>query len=135
MVDAQEAMVDADVGRFGGLGTVEWIRYTLPAVSIVPANWGRQPAPPGVGCREPMAGILRGEKRVPCSNGMNRNLRTVYATVRDGLKNEYRGQPDLASRACLSPVSDHRIAILVNQGSDPKVPYQALVIRESAKLF
>ena len=30
---------------------------------------------------------------------------------------------------------DHRIAILVNQGSNPKVPYQALVIRESAKLF
>lgn len=30
--------------------------------------------------------------------------------------------------------SDHRIAILVNQGSDPTVPYQALVIRESASL-
>src|SRR5258708_33147023 len=30
---------------------------------------------------------------------------------------------------------DHRVAILVNQGSDPTVPYQALVIRESAKLF
>jgi len=30
---------------------------------------------------------------------------------------------------------DHLIAILVNQGSDPKVPYQALVIRESAMLF
>ena len=30
---------------------------------------------------------------------------------------------------------DHLIAILVNQGSDPTVPYQALVIRESAMLF
>jgi hypothetical protein len=30
---------------------------------------------------------------------------------------------------------DHRIAILVYQGSDPTVPYQALVIRESAMLF
>jgi len=30
---------------------------------------------------------------------------------------------------------DHLIAILVNQGDDPTVPYQALVIRESAKLF
>src|SRR5437016_13657793 len=30
---------------------------------------------------------------------------------------------------------DHRVAILVNQGSDPTVPYQALVIRESAMLF
>src|SRR5206468_3306999 len=30
---------------------------------------------------------------------------------------------------------DHLIAILVNQGRNPTVPYQALVIRESAKLF
>jgi hypothetical protein len=30
---------------------------------------------------------------------------------------------------------DHRFATLVNQESDPKVPYQALVIRESAVLF
>ena len=30
---------------------------------------------------------------------------------------------------------DHRIAILVHQGSDPTPPYQALVIRESAMLF
>lgn len=30
---------------------------------------------------------------------------------------------------------DHRLAILVDQGSDPTVPYQALVIPESAMLF
>jgi hypothetical protein len=30
---------------------------------------------------------------------------------------------------------DHRLAILVHQGSDPTPPYQALVIRESAMLF
>jgi hypothetical protein len=36
---------------------------------------------------------------------------------------------------CLSRWLDHRLAILVNQGSNPTVPYQALVIRESAKLF
>src|SRR5438477_2518512 len=30
---------------------------------------------------------------------------------------------------------DHLVALLVNQGSDPTVPYQALVIRESAMLF
>jgi len=29
---------------------------------------------------------------------------------------------------------DHLSAILVNQGSDPTVPYQALVIREGAML-
>src|SRR5260370_28907092 len=39
------------------------------------------------------------------------------------------------SRARLSRCCDHRFAILVNQGSDPTVPYQALVIRESARLF
>src|SRR6266571_3171980 len=43
--------------------------------------------------------------------------------------------PYYASRACLSRWFDHLLAILVNQGSDPKVPYQALVIRESAMLF
>src|SRR5262249_24386910 len=40
-----------------------------------------------------------------------------------------------ASGARLPRLVDHRLAILVNQGSDPTVPYQALVIRESAKLF
>jgi hypothetical protein len=39
-----------------------------------------------------------------------------------------------ASRACLSRWFDHRLAKLVNQGSDPRVPYQAWVIRESARL-
>ena len=34
----------------------------------------------------------------------------------------------VGSGAYLSRWSDHRIAILVNQGSDPKVPCQALVI-------
>src|SRR5262245_5662242 len=43
--------------------------------------------------------------------------------------------PYSASRACLSRWVDHRLAILVDQGSDPMVPYQALVIRESAMLF
>jgi hypothetical protein len=43
--------------------------------------------------------------------------------------------PHSRSRACLSRWFDHRFAILVNQGSDPTVPYQALVIRESARLF
>src|SRR5436190_24038101 len=43
--------------------------------------------------------------------------------------------PYSVSRACLSRGIDHRFAILVYQGSDPTVPYQALVIRESARLF
>jgi hypothetical protein len=31
--------------------------------------------------------------------------------------------------------SGHRLAILVHKGSDPTLPYQALVTRESASLF
>src|SRR5713101_662176 len=34
-----------------------------------------------------------------------------------------------------SLAGDHRFAMLVNQGSDPTLPYQALVIRESANLI
>jgi len=75
------------------------------------------------------------KKRVPCSNGMSRELRTVYATVVKRFFWKSRGAPGLASRACLSRWIDHRFAVLVNQGSDPTVPYQALVIRESAMLF
>jgi hypothetical protein len=40
-----------------------------------------------------------------------------------------------ASRACLSRLGDHLVAILVYLGSDPTVPYQAWVTRESARLF
>ena len=29
---------------------------------------------------------------------------------------------------------DRRLAILVHQGEDPKLPYQALMVRQSAKL-
>jgi len=45
---------------------------------------------------------------------------------------EYRNR---LPRACLSRWYDHRFALLVYQGSDPTVPYQALVSRESARLF
>jgi hypothetical protein len=48
---------------------------------------------------------------------------------------ESLGVPYLGPRACLSRWADHRLAILVDQGSYPTVPYQALVIRESARLF
>jgi hypothetical protein len=51
------------------------------------------------------------------------------------LHKRVRRAPYAVSRACLSRWFDHRVAILVNQGSDPTVPYQALVIRESAMLF
>src|SRR5262249_17273593 len=44
-----------------------------------------------------------------------------------------RRVPCAASRASLSRWADHRFAILVDQGSDPTVPYQALVIRGQKK--
>ena len=37
--------------------------------------------------------------------------------------------------ASLSRWGNHLLARLVHQGSDPTLPYQALVIRESARLF
>ncbi len=66
---------------------------------------------------------------------MNRNLRTVYATVQQRL--QWTSKESAVRCFTSLPLSccDHLIAILVNQGSDPKVPYQALVIRESAMLF
>jgi hypothetical protein len=64
---------------------------------------------------------------------MIRNLRTVYATVRNGYKKEFRS-PVIGFTNLPLSLGDHRLAILVNQGSDPTVPYQALVIRESAML-
>jgi len=75
------------------------------------------------------------EKRVPCTKEMSRYLRTVYATARKRLAIRNRRVPHSSSRACLSRWIDHRFAILVDNGSDPTVPYQALVIRESARLF
>ena len=39
------------------------------------------------------------------------------------------------ARTILSRCCDHRLAMLVHQGSDPTPPYQALVIRESAKFY
>jgi hypothetical protein len=32
-------------------------------------------------------------------------------------------------------IFDHRLAILVHKGEDPKLPYQTLVVRQSAKLL
>jgi hypothetical protein len=66
---------------------------------------------------------------------MSGDVRTVYATAQNGFKFRNLRVPQSSSRACLSRLIDHRIAILVNKGSDPTVPYQALVIRESAMLF
>jgi hypothetical protein len=64
---------------------------------------------------------------------MTRHLRTVYATVSYGFIKESRSR--LFSATNQPPRwYDHRLAILVYQGSDPTVPYQALVIRESAML-
>ena len=53
-----------------------------------------------------------------------------------------RGTANLMSQAmrwwlASHPLSciGHRLAILVHKGSDPTLPYQALVTRESARLF
>jgi hypothetical protein len=52
----------------------------------------------------------------------------------NGFKRE-SGIPALGVTSLPLSMIDRRLAILVNQGSDPTVPYQALAIRESAMLF
>ena len=73
-------------------------------------------------------------KRVPCSKRDEPGLWTVYVTVRKRLIKELRERHTSFTSLPLSGC-DHLIAILVNQGSDPTVPYQSLVIRESAMLL
>ena len=72
----------------------------------------------------------KGEKRVPCSNGMNRNLRTVYATVQQRLEKRVeesrqtgRSEPCPAWTVVVpvnlaSPGSD-AIRLCLIKGSDP----------------
>jgi hypothetical protein len=57
---------------------------------------------------------------------MSDNLWMVNATVRDGYKKEFGSTVGGFTNLPLSLV-DHLLAILVNQGSEPTVPYQALL--------
>jgi len=60
-------------------------------------------------------------------------LRTVYATV---VKRLFWKPSRIAGRARHSlSLRAHCLAILVHQRKDPTLPYQALVSRESARLF
>src|SRR5258708_819509 len=54
--------------------------------------------------------------------------------VGERLKTESRDTV-MGIRAILSRVCGHRLAKLVYQGSYPRLPHQALVTRESARLF
>jgi hypothetical protein len=54
--------------------------------------------------------------------------------VGERLKTESRDTV-MGIRAILSRVCSHRLAKLVYQGSYPRLPHQALVTRESARLF
>jgi hypothetical protein len=72
---------------------------------------------------------------VPCTFEVNRNLRTANATVLDGFKKRVRECQTRFHEPASLVFSITVLAILVYQGSDPTVPYQALVIRESARLF
>ena len=70
--------------------------------------------------------LQRGEPE--CMDGVRHRPQRLHKIVK-------RVPYSAFTRLPLSRVYDHLIAILVYQGSDPKVPYQALVIRESAMLF
>jgi hypothetical protein len=55
-------------------------------------------------------------------------------SVRTVFKNQGGGK-SLGASGNLCRGLDHRLAILVHQGEDPKLPYQALMVRQSAKLY
>ncbi len=71
---------------------------------------------------------------MPYPNEMPQNLRTEYATVHNGVTREVRSSFIGATSLPLSLVRS-LIALPVYQGSDPMVPYQALVLRESTMFF
>src|SRR2546425_7339124 len=77
----------------------------------------------------------RARKRVPCTKRDEPESTHLLRSRRATAFFESLGVSHSVARAILSRCCDHLLAILVNQGSDPKVPYQALVIRESARLF
>ncbi len=61
-------------------------------------------------------------------------LRIFHEPPGDGFFDHVKVSTVERARTILSRFGDHLIAMLVHQGSDPTSPYQALVIRESAKL-
>jgi hypothetical protein len=74
------------------------------------------------------------KKRLPYGNWKNTQLRTADGPLKERFFASTRGQL-LSPRTSLSRWGNHLLARLVHQGSDPTLPYQALVIRESAMLF
>jgi len=78
---------------------------------------------------QPMA-----RKRLPCRNWGGHKTRIFHGPPGQRLFKESRDTV-MGQRAVLSRRSGHGLAILVHQGSYPTRPYQALVTRESARLF
>ncbi len=75
------------------------------------------------------------EQRLPYGKWQNDAKRTFHGSVARRVFFKELGDSLLDSRAILFRLCDHRLAILVHQGNDPTLPYQALVIRKSAMLF
>jgi hypothetical protein len=75
-------------------------------------------------------------KNKDCHMGIGKTLNYAQRTARskNGFFCEQQGQLLERTRQPLS-LGDHLLARLVHQGSDPTLPYQALVIRESAMLW
>ena len=75
-----------------------------------------------------------GRKRLPC--GIGQNAKYAPSTSRLAVVNicAESGLP-LSFVEPFSFVGDQLLAILVYQGSNPKLPYQAWLIRKSAMLF
>ena len=79
---------------------------------------------------QPLRGI-----EPPCRRWRLHTARTFHEPSRDGFFDHVKVSALERPRTILSRFCDHRIAMLVHQGSDPTSPYPALVIRESAKFY
>jgi hypothetical protein len=71
-----------------------------------------------------------------CHGDMREQIERAQSTIRptSGFFAHEQGER-MVPRGRLSRWFDHRLAKLVHQGSDPTLPHQALVIRESVKLW
>src|SRR5882724_13032345 len=66
---------------------------------------------------------------------VTRSALTLHRRHETARKRSRSEVSDAGVQSHLSRFSRSRLAILVHQGSDPTLPYQTLVTRESARLF
>jgi hypothetical protein len=101
------------------------------AVGLLIASFSREQASAQ---EKPAPGVLKWEYK-DCHVGIGNTAKYGRCTGRSMTVFFARARGSCwGTRTSLSRWGNHLLARLVHQGSDPTLPYQALVIRESAKL-